>query len=488
MRNIKWYTWIGIGILFFVLTLAFGKIFSKIDEVAHSEAIAVKVESKKIDQSLQMEIETKDSGSLTSMKQIPKTRIESIDVPIRQWTDEMEQTFFNEMEQTEFMLDEDAAAHFSLQTNAEMLTDDLYTIIMQYEQSIDKQNEYQNEKSFVLHLEDEKILSLSDITNDRLNMKKLNKLLKKNTDEKWDGKRFKSNYEKLDELNWAIHDDNITFYFPNKQIEEKDEDTETDEDKVIKQFIKISIPYTQFYPYLNNDYYEEIISENEITQQIEKTKKEKQQKEAESNNNTLNEKKLIALTFDDGPHPTETKRILKTLEEYNAKATFFTLSNNVKNYPDIANEIVNQGHEIANHSMSHANLNAIKPEKAEKEIVDSQQQIYDVTGVKPTLFRPPYGNFDQDVQSVIHDSGQSIVLWSVDTVDWDNKNANTIYHNITQDTVPGSIILMHDIHTTSADALPKILQYFNEQGYQLVTVSEILPYIKGNESGPYYGN
>ena len=136
MRNIKWYTWIGIGILFFVLTLAFGKIFSKIDEVAHSEAIAVKVESKKIDQSLQMEIETKDSGSLTSMKQIPKTRIESIDVPIRQWTDEMEQTFFNEMEQTEFMLDEDAAAHFSLQTNAEMLTDDLYTIIMQYEQSI----------------------------------------------------------------------------------------------------------------------------------------------------------------------------------------------------------------------------------------------------------------------------------------------------------------------------------------------------------------
>src|SRR5699024_11741034 len=101
----------------------------------------------------------------------------------------------------------------------------------------------------------------------------------------------------------------------------------------------------------------------------------------------------VALTFDDGPDPENTPKILDSLQAYNAKATFFNLANNAEQNPDIVQRITNEGHEIGNHSISHANLNAVKRQKAEQEIINSKHMIEDVTGEEITLLRPPYGNF-----------------------------------------------------------------------------------------------
>src|SRR5699024_12484591 len=118
---------------------------------------------------------------------------------------------------------------------------------------------------------------------------------------------------------------------------------------------------------------------------------------------------------------------------------------------------------------------------------DLKQMIEDVTGEEITLFRPPYGNFEDDTQKMINESNQDIIMWSLDTKDWDSKNTNEIYQTVKNNVEPGSIILMHDIHEVTADALPKILSYLDNEGYELVTVSELQPYIEGTNNGAYFG-
>src|SRR5699024_5167111 len=112
-------------------------------------------------------------------------------------------------------------------------------------------------------------------------------------------------------------------------------------------------------------------------------------------------RKMVSLTSDDGQDAENTPKILDSLQAYNAKATFFNLADNAEQNPDIVQRITNEGHEIGNHSISHDNLNAVKRQKAEQEIINSKQMIEDVTGEEITLFRPPYGNFEDDTQKMI---------------------------------------------------------------------------------------
>ncbi|WP_303969351.1 polysaccharide deacetylase family protein [Sporosarcina ureae] len=183
--------------------------------------------------------------------------------------------------------------------------------------------------------------------------------------------------------------------------------------------------------------------------------------------------KTIALTFDDGPDPIYTVRILKTLDKYNAKATFFMLGNRVNSYPAIAKKVAEAGHEIGNHSWNHPSLTGVTDTELLSEVTGTSEIIKAATGKTATVFRPPYGAVDDRVRE---STKLPVVLWNVDTLDWEHHDPELLLKHVTDATRSGSIILMHDIHKSTADGLDAVLENLQSQGYKFVTVSEMDDY------------
>lgn len=179
----------------------------------------------------------------------------------------------------------------------------------------------------------------------------------------------------------------------------------------------------------------------------------------------------VALTFDDGPDPKVTMDILETLEKYSAKATFFMLGSQVEKFPEIAKNVSDAGHELANHSWSHPDLRKLNIEGIKDEILNTTEVIESATGSKVTGgFRPPYGAFNDTVRA---QTDMPIILWDVDTLDWQHRNPNQLLTHVKNKTRDGSIILMHDIHQSTADGLDAVLSFLKDEGYTFVTISEL---------------
>lgn len=187
--------------------------------------------------------------------------------------------------------------------------------------------------------------------------------------------------------------------------------------------------------------------------------------------------KKIALTFDDGPHPRYTEKILNILAKYNVKATFFVIGVNIENYPEPLKEASRRGHEIGNHSYSHNNEKDLTEESVREEIEKCEALIYKATGKHPKLFRPPQGKYGEQVKNIAQEKGYSIILWSIDTKDWEHTPAIGIGEIVSAKVSNGDIILMHDYTSgknTTCDALEIIIPDLLSRGYEFVTVSELL--------------
>ena len=181
--------------------------------------------------------------------------------------------------------------------------------------------------------------------------------------------------------------------------------------------------------------------------------------------------KRVALTFDDGPHAKVTQQILKTLNKYNAKATFFVLGESVKKNPNVLKEAFNAGHEIGNHTYDHPKLTTLTDKQIQTQIQSTNEVVKSITGYNTTVFRPPYGSYNKTVTSQLN---MPNVLWTVDTLDWKHRDPKKTLQIVKTNVKNDSIILMHDIHQSTADALDSILSTLQKQGYEFVTVSEIL--------------
>ena len=181
-------------------------------------------------------------------------------------------------------------------------------------------------------------------------------------------------------------------------------------------------------------------------------------------------RKAVALTFDDGPSPKTTPVALDLLKKYNAKGTFFMVGHAVEGNEDIIKQIVEQGHQVGNHSWDHPVLTKISLEKAKSQINDTTAALKKASGLDVHIMRPPYGAINGAIQAAVD---QSFILWDVDTLDWKNRNTASIMKEVRK-AQPGSIILMHDVHQTTIDALPLILQYLTEQGFEMVTIEELM--------------
>ena len=179
-------------------------------------------------------------------------------------------------------------------------------------------------------------------------------------------------------------------------------------------------------------------------------------------------KPMVALTFDDGPGK-DTDRLLEALKKYNARATFFMLGNNAKNYGSVIKKMKDMNCELGNHSTTHAQLTKLSAEAIKKEIQTTSEYIKNAAGVGPTVMRPPYGAVNATVKQNV---GLPMILWSVDTLDWKTKSTPKTVESI-MTAKDGDIILLHDIHTTSVDAAIEAIPKLIEKGFQLVTVSEM---------------
>ncbi len=183
----------------------------------------------------------------------------------------------------------------------------------------------------------------------------------------------------------------------------------------------------------------------------------------------------VALTFDDGPHGANTPRLLDMLKQRNIKATFFVCGECVAEYPDIVKRAASEGHEIASHSWNHPNLIPMSEEAVRSQLERTHQVVKQAAGVEIKNFRPPYGNFTQRQRNWANATyGYKIILWDVDPLDWKVRNADHVQSEILKHTVPGSIILSHDIHKTTVDAMPATLDALLAKGFKFVTVAELL--------------
>jgi peptidoglycan/xylan/chitin deacetylase (PgdA/CDA1 family) len=185
--------------------------------------------------------------------------------------------------------------------------------------------------------------------------------------------------------------------------------------------------------------------------------------------------KMIALTFDDGPNPRTTPRVVEALKQAGATATFFWIGDMVAKNPSTAMLVKNAGFEFGSHSWSHKNLRALSADGARQEIISAQDVIEKTTGVRPHLFRPPYGNINVNVNKITQDDNLVMVMWAVDSDDWQAKmTQDKVFERITTEVHPGAIILMHDIQEKTVQVLPRLLADLKAKGYQFVTVSQLI--------------
>jgi peptidoglycan/xylan/chitin deacetylase (PgdA/CDA1 family) len=184
---------------------------------------------------------------------------------------------------------------------------------------------------------------------------------------------------------------------------------------------------------------------------------------------------FIALTFDDGPNATLTPKLLDLLATRHLKATFFVVGQNAADHPDILKRAVREGHEIANHSWSHPNLGKMSDEAVRRELQKTDDAIVAAIGKRPTLMRPPYGSITAQQKRWIHaEFGYRIIIWDVDPLDWKRPGPSVVTSRILKETHPGSIVLAHDIHPPTIEAMPATFEQLQKKGFKSVTVTELL--------------
>ena len=292
--------------------------------------------------------------------------------------------------------------------------------------------------------EDGSIFTLDQVFSDASKGKET--LLEKIKSNLTDSKREQASIDQLladfsatDLSSWKFdYKDSQLIIFPLKQIQGLDE---------------IALPISDFFDVIQSSYLTE--------------KDEELYKKAQAEKN----KKVVALTFDDGPDGNTTPQALDILAKYKIKATFFVQGKNIAGNEAILKRMQSEGHEVGNHSWNHPILTKLSLEDAKKQLTDTEDAITKVLGKSSKLMRPPYGAISDDIRNSLD---LSFIMWDVDSLDWKSKNEAAILTEIQHQTSDGAIILMHDIHQPSVNSLPKVIEYLQGQGYSFVTVSELL--------------
>lgn len=334
-------------------------------------------------------------------------------------------------------------------------------------------------KPFVIDLNENKHVHINDIFQlDQESIKAIKKLVlegiyhEANIHDGLSEDRVNEALKDPNKWKWSISRDDVTFYFDKYEVAAG-----------VVGALRVELPIEKFKPYLKREF------ANKLAVELPEEEEDIAEEEPLAEPETLDPNgKYIALTFDDGPHPDVTPGILKTLKKHQVKATFFMLGSQVEYYPNLASDVMEAGHEIGNHTMNHQDLTVLHPHEIREEIEQSSDLIERATGQKPTLLRPPYGALNDQVKQLANELKLSMIMWSVDSIDWQSREAMAVHEEVMTDVVPGAIVLLHDIHPSTAEALPLLLNSLKEQDYEFVTVSQLLELWDDHSMGPHYGS
>ncbi len=371
------------------------------------------------------EIENKDA--LVSIN-YPVTEVSALDEAISSYINKVRAEFKNS--------DYDGKPELNISYTYKEVNDEVINVSILTEIVTDKT--VSKIKTFTYNKKSEKFLTMEDIVNDLdvLDYDIKKELLSKYQDADMD---YLSN---VSYDFFTMDDENLTIYFNPTQLKDTND-----------ELVYLDIPLDSLNLLIDVD-------REENTNTYLNFKK-----------NTINEEdKVVALTFDDGPSK-YTKDILDILKKYDACGTFFLIGNKVSFYGEVLREMLSEGNEIGNHSYDHKYLTRLSEEEVKDEINKTQYEIKRVTGYTPTLFRPTYGGYNNTLKSYID---LTFVLWDADSRDWSVKSTEGIMYNVFKDVKSGSIILFHDNHEYSVNALPSVIKELKKQGYKFVTVSELL--------------
>ncbi len=183
------------------------------------------------------------------------------------------------------------------------------------------------------------------------------------------------------------------------------------------------------------------------------------------------ENPILALTFDDGPHPVYTPQLLDGLKERGIKASFFLMGKNIAGNEDLVRRMYEEGHLIGNHTFDHVRLSRLTDSEACSQITRTSNTIYEITGQYPTYVRPPYGEWKEGLDCTVT---MLPVFWDIDPLDWNTKNTDQVVQKVVSSAEDGNIILMHDYYDSSVQAALQIVDIMTRQGYDFVTVDRLL--------------
>ena len=186
------------------------------------------------------------------------------------------------------------------------------------------------------------------------------------------------------------------------------------------------------------------------------------------------DQKVVSLSFDAAWGNEDTQQLIDILEKYGIKVTFFVVGEWVDKYPESVQALHEAGHEIMNHSNDHAHFNSLSSDEIVANINACSDKIEAITGVRPTLFRPPYGEYDDHVITAVRGMGVEPIQWDVDSLDWKELSAAEITQRVTSKVQPGSIVLFHNAALHTPEALPGIIEALLRDGYSFVPISQII--------------
>lgn len=396
----------------------------------------------------------------------PKFKSKELNNEIEKYVSEIKKEFLTSVNDNEKYI-KNYRANLYLTMDIYLKGENIYSIVLSEESYVVGANGQQNAKIYLLDINKGEFIQQKEIFKDtKENREKLYTLLSEKFKESAKYAPFLFE-ETLKE--WTMNKQNnfSNIYFTDKTAVFKFDKYEVTAGAA--GMPEISIPLEKIRDLLTDEWKDKLLI-NKGQDSKDNSNDKLIAKEENTDKNSSTSGKRVALTFDDGPHPKNTMKIIDLLNQYDAKATFFMLGNRVDFYPDIAKKVADEGHELGNHTWNHKDLSTLSKEEGIQEVEKTNEIIRSTTGRESTVFRPPYGAVNGQVQNSI---SSPAIFWTIDTLDWKSRNPNEILKIVKENVKDGSIILMHDIHETSVQAVEPILKYLKAEGYEFVTVSEL---------------
>ncbi|MED4400374.1 polysaccharide deacetylase family protein [Metabacillus fastidiosus] len=457
---------VGVFLIYFLFHMIFSYNVAHTNSSESKQKIKSKVVEKSKYEGVGVATSIEEEKTFRSAIHYPVFESDMINSEITSYLNETKERFKKSLEVGNKQLSSEQPANLSLSFRIHKVANGLYSIVFSEESYREETDVKLTSKIFIIDINKEKFVNPDELFYDNDTQREdLYRVVRESLVES----KYKYSFLERKWQDWVNKQDLSNMYITKESLVFRFNKYELVIDNA--GTLEISVPLQKVAELLKEEWEEKLL-----------VKEKEEEAELVKDNNIISEeekkpvieekdsKKRVALTFDDGPHPKNTMEVLNLLKSYNAKGTFFVLGSRVDFYPDITKRIVEEGHEIGNHTWDHRDLTKLRPETIKQEIEDTNTMVEKATGIKPALFRPPYGATNKAVTDLLNIPE---IMWSVDTLDWKYRDPENILDIVKQNTKDGSIILMHDIHSTSVQGLKLVLEYLDKEGYEFVTVTDL---------------